>query len=138
MADVHSKKQRSYNMSRIRSKNTKPEIKFRKLLYEAGLRGYRLNSKLKGRPDIILTRCRLAIFIDGCFWHKCPRHCRFPSSNVNYWTKKINGNVRRDRNVEKELKKRKWIVIRFWEHDLKGGRSLSLKLTRLKKAIQIK
>lgn len=105
-------------MSRIRSKNTKPEIKFRKLLYEAGLRGYRLNSKLKGRPDIVLTRCRLAIFIDGCFWHKCPECYIQPQTRKKFWEDKINKNTERDKEVNKKLKKEGWTVVRFWEHEV--------------------
>ena len=99
MVDVHSRKQRSYNMSRIRSRDTGPEIKFRKLLFSEGLRGYRISAKLPGKPDIIFRKYKLAIFIDGCFWHKCPKCFIGPETHKKFWQDKIKSNVERDKKV---------------------------------------
>lgn len=119
MADVLSQKQRSFNMSRIKSSSTGPELTLRKLLFQAGLRGYRLNYKLAGKPDIVFTRRKIAIFVDGCFWHKCPRDYKEPATNKVFWEHKIESNLIRDKEVNKILKRREWTVLRIWEHDLK-------------------
>lgn len=118
--DVHDKATRSYNMSRIRSNNTKPEIILRKLLWLVGLRGYRLQSKLPGRPDIVFGKKKVAVFVDGCFWHSCP-HCsdgRAPKSNTAYWTKKRHRNRERDEQRTRELSQQGWTVLRIWEHEV--------------------
>jgi DNA mismatch endonuclease (patch repair protein) len=119
MADVHNKTKRSYNMSRIRGKNTGPELVLRKLLFSKGIRGYRINYKITGKPDIAFTRYRTVIFVDGCFWHKCPVCYQEPEDNKLFWKNKIDGNVKRDLNVNKTLKTEGWTVIRFWEHLLR-------------------
>jgi DNA mismatch endonuclease (patch repair protein) len=118
--DVHDSVTRSYNMSRIRSKNTKPEMVLRKLLWLCGLRGYRLHSKLPGRPDIVFSRKKLAVFVDGCFWHSCP-HCsdgRAPKSNTGYWSEKRRLNRERDARHTVTLEGTGWTVLRFWEHEV--------------------
>lgn len=120
MVDVHTKKQRSYNMSMIKGKSTSPEVILRKCLFSQGNRGYRVNLGITGKPDIVFTKNKLAIFIDGCFWHKCPRCYIVPKNNKKFWKKKINGNVKRDKQVNQILKKEGWKVIRFWEHDVKS------------------
>ena len=117
MADVLTKKQISYNMFIIRGRNTQPEIRLRKLLFSKGLRGYRL-SGLPGKPDIIFTKCKIAIFIDGCFWHKCSEHFKEPATRKKFWIKKIDGNVKRDNEINKILTTEGWTVLRFWEHDI--------------------
>ncbi|HBR21063.1 MAG TPA: very short patch repair endonuclease [Nitrospiraceae bacterium] len=119
MADVLTKKQRSYNMSRIKGRDTKPEIRFRKLLFKKGLRGYRLHYRLLGKPDIVFPNRKIIIFIDGCFWHKCPMCFIKPETRTEFWMKKINSNVKRDRKVNKILTNEGWTVLRFWEHDIK-------------------
>lgn len=106
-------------MSRIRSRDTRPEIVIRKMLWSLGCR-YRVNYKLPGKPDIVFPRQRLAVFIDGCFWHHCPSHYQAPATNPEFWEAKIYGNVRRDREVEALLAKRGWSILRFWEHEVKG------------------
>ena len=120
MVDVLTKKQRSYNMSQIKSKNTKPELKIRHFLYSKNIRGYRVNSKLPGRPDVVFTKYKLVIFIDGCFWHKCPKCYREPQTNKEYWVNKIEKNVERDKKVNKILKSDGWKVLRFYEHQIKN------------------
>lgn len=120
MADNHTKEQRSYNMSRIRSKNNAPEEKVRKLLFSKGFR-YRKNDKnLPGCPDIVLPKYKTVIFVNGCFWHKhnCKRFV-WPSSNEEYWKKKILRNVERDEINIKELKELGWKVLVVWECELK-------------------
>lgn len=121
MTDVHNPKVRSYNMSRIRSKDTKPEISVRKRLFAAGFR-YRLHSqKLPGRPDIVVPKYRAVIFIDGCFWHG-HAGCKFfklPSTRQDWWEAKIQNNKKNDRNKRKELKALGWRIIQVWECQLK-------------------
>lgn len=119
MVDVLTKKQRSHNMSMIKSRNTRPELIIRKLLSLNGIRGYRINYKLVGKPDIVFTKYKLAVFIDGCFWHKCPQCFKQPENNKEFWEKKIEGNVRRDKTVNNKLRKDGWKVLRFWEHLLR-------------------
>jgi len=121
MADVHSKETRSYNMSRIHSKNTKPETLVRKYLFSRGLR-YRKNDKrYPGHPDMVLPKFRVIVFINGCFWHK---HigCRYyvpPKSNTEFWEEKLETNrLRDDRNI-KSLFNSGWKVIVVWECELK-------------------
>jgi len=120
VADNHTKEQRSYNMSRIRSKNNAPEEKVRKFLFSKGFR-YRKNDKnLPGCPDIVLPKYKTVIFVNGCFWHKhnCKRFV-WPSSNEEYWKKKILRNVERDEINIKELKELGWKVLVVWECELK-------------------
>lgn len=134
MTDVHTIAQRSYNMTRIKSRDTKPELILRRLLCSKGVRGYRLNVKLPGKPDIVFTKYRTAIFIDGCFWHRCPQCFKQPENNRDFWTQKINGNVERDKKVNAQLKKQGWMVIRFWEHLLrKNPHSVFIKVKNVLK-----
>ena len=106
-------------MSQIRAKNTKPEVILRKYLSKLGIRGYRVHYKLPGKPDIVFTKQKISAFIDGCFWHKCPDCYKEPKNNKEFWKKKINGNVKHDKKINKILKKEGWQVIRFWEHLLR-------------------
>lgn len=120
MADNHSKEVRSMNMSHIRSTNTKPEEIVRKYLFSKGLR-YRKNVRsLPGKPDIVLKKYYTVIFVNGCFWHKhdCGRFV-MPSSNREYWSKKINGNVERDKSNAVQLSELGWRIITVWECQLK-------------------
>ena len=118
MTDVMTKKQRSKCMSEIKGRDTKPEIVLRKRLWSRNLR-YRLNAKILGRPDIVNRQRRLAVFVDGCFWHKCPDHFSAPKSNKQFWHDKIEANVLRDRKVNAALISEGWHVIRIWEHSIK-------------------
>jgi DNA mismatch endonuclease (patch repair protein) len=119
--DVHSKETRSFNMSRIKGKDTKPEILVRKYLFSQGLR-YRLYSKtLPGRPDIVLPKYRTVIFIHGCFWHG-HEGCRYfvvPKTRTEWWLNKINTNRENDRKNCELLKEMRWNVITVWECSLK-------------------
>lgn len=117
MTDTFTKRQRSYIMSRVKGANTTPELMFRKSLYSKGLR-YRLHYNIPGKPDIALASRKVAIFIDGCFWHKCPKCFRAPKSNKRYWEAKIKGNLKRASAINKKLKLAGWRVIRIWEHEV--------------------
>lgn len=108
-------------MSRIKSRNTKIELKFRKLVWSKGLRGYRINSKKLGKPDLYLSKTKIALFIDGCFWHKCPDCFKRPKSKNEYWDRKIQNNQQRDIEINKVLANEGIFVLRFWEHQLKGN-----------------
>jgi DNA mismatch endonuclease, patch repair protein len=121
MTDVHDKKTRSYNMSRIKGKNTKPEMLVRKFLFKNGYR-YRLNySKLPGKPDIVLPKYKTVIFINGCFWHG-HKGCKFfviPKTRTEWWVDKINRTIERDEIKIRELEKKGWTVKTLWECELK-------------------
>jgi DNA mismatch endonuclease (patch repair protein) len=120
VADTLTQERRSWNMSRIRGANTAPEVLLRSLLHKAGFR-YRLHdSKLPGRPDIVLRRYRAAVFVHGCFWHR-HRGCRnatTPSSRPEFWEEKFSKTVERDRRKAAELANAGWNVITVWECDL--------------------
>jgi len=121
MADVHSKETRSYNMSRIQGKNTKPEVLVRKFLHANGLR-YRLHVKnMPGKPDVVLPKYKTVIFIQGCFWHGHDQ-CKYyviPKTKTEWWLNKISRNKTRDiANIE-SLENAGWRVIEIWECDLK-------------------
>ena len=120
MADSISKEKRSWNMSRIRGKDTSIEVKVRKYLFSKGLR-YRKNVRsLPGCPDIVFPKYKTVVFVNGCFWHQhdCGRFV-WPSSNEEYWRKKITRNVERDRETYHALKTAGWKVIVVWECELK-------------------
>ncbi len=119
MTDVLTREQRSYNMSKIQGKNTGPEVKLRKLLWSQGIRGYRIHYNLPGKPDIVFTKRKIAIFVDGCFWHKCPVCFQEPETRKEFWMKKIQSNIERDKKVNAQLKEMEWTVMRFWEHDIR-------------------
>lgn len=118
MTDSMTPAQRSRCMSRIRSTDTKPELALRKRLFAKGMR-FRTRLKLAGKPDIAFTRARLAVFIDGCFWHGCPLHGTSPKSNSDYWNAKLQRNRERDREIDAALTADGWEVIRYWEHEIK-------------------
>jgi len=125
--DVHSPEQRSYNMSRIKSKNTKPELLVRKWLWSRGYR-YSLHSKdLPGRPDIVFSKMKKVVFVHGCFWHGhgC-RYSKIPLTNTEYWIEKIARNTERDRRVQRLLEDSGWEVLTVWECELRKNRELTL------------
>lgn len=120
--DRHTPEQRHRNMAAVKGKNTKPEIVVRKLLHKLGYR-FRLHRKdLPGRPDIVLPKYKTVIFIHGCFWHRHP-NCKYastPSTNTEFWEKKLEENVRRDREDVDKLDKLGWRVITIWSCELKN------------------
>lgn len=125
MVDSISAERRSWNMSRIRGRNTGPEMRLRSLLHRAGFR-FRLHVKdLPGKPDIVLPKYRTAIFVHGCFWHRhagC-RNTTMPSTRTEFWQNKFDGNVERDRRNRAALEVAGWTVITVWECDLKADAS---------------
>ena len=117
MADVFSPRKRSEIMSRVRSSgNRSTELAFIKVLRAGGITGWRRGGwGLFGRPDFVFPRAGLAVFVDGCFWHGCPRHCRIPKARRGYWREKIARNQTRDRAVSRALRRDGWRVMRLWE-----------------------
>lgn len=127
MTDIFSKKKRSEIMSKVKSKDTKIEIEFRKAIWKAGFR-YRKNpSGYFGKPDLVSKKNKTVIFIDSCFWHGCKKHCRLPSTRKSYWLPKIERNKQRDKEVNRHYKKLDWKIIRVWEHDLRNSTKKVLK-----------
>lgn len=117
--DIVSKEKRSEMMSRVKSRDSKIEVSFRKALWKRGFR-YRKNSaKHFGKPDIVLPKFETVIFIDSCFWHGCKEHCHLPTTRVKFWKEKIERNKERDNIVNNYYKNIGWRIIRLWEHDLK-------------------
>lgn len=104
-------------MSRVRGKDTMPEIALRKALWHCGFR-YRVKNRLPGRPDIVFSNHNTVVFVDGCFWHMCPKHFTMPKNNRAFWREKLGRNVERDREVGLELRRLGWKVVRVWEHDV--------------------
>lgn len=120
MADTVSPRERSSIMGKVKGRGNKStELKLIKFFKEYGIKGWRRNYPLTGIPDFVFSKARLAIFVDGCFWHGCKEHCRLPVSNREYWVSKIDKNVKRDKKINKELQGKKWAVVRIWEHELK-------------------
>lgn len=122
-------------MASIRSKgNRTTEQALAKLLRTAGIHGWRRHAKLPGKPDFVFRSKKLAVFVDGCFWHGCPRCYRLPGDNRRYWRTKVLSNRERDRRRIKELRALNWQVIRIWEHSLESARgrvAILKKLARL-------
>lgn len=131
MPDVFTKKKRSQVMAAIRSRGNKDtELKLASILRAAGIRGWRRHPPLPGRPDFIFRHERLAVFVDGCFWHGCPKHGRKPGSNRAYWLPKLRRNRARDAAVKLSLCSAGWTVIRLWEHDLASPQRCAARLIR--------
>lgn len=140
MTDIFSKEQRSYIMAKVKNRNTKPEILVRKYLFSHGFR-YRLNvKKLSGKPDIVLSKYKTTIFVNGCFWHghqNCP-NATLPQTNIEYWHDKIQKNITRDKIEQNKLKEEGWNVIIIWECQLKKRNreeTLSRLVEKLKSSI---
>ncbi len=122
MADVLTPKQRSYNMSRIRNKDTKPEELVRKYLFSQGFRYRKNDARLPGKPDIVLPKYKTVIFVNGCFWHK-HEGCKFfvwPKNNAEFWKEKIEKNAARDARDYELLREAGWQIIVIWECELKS------------------
>ena len=122
MADVLSPKQRSYNMSRIRSKDTKPEELVRKYLFSKGFRYRKNDARFPGKPDIVLPKYKTVIFVNGCFWHK-HEGCKYfvwPKNNAEFWRDKITANVKRDKRNYQLIQQQGWRVLVVWECELRS------------------
>ena len=136
MADWLTREQRSHNMASIRSKgNATTERVFLRLLRSARISGWRRHLNLPGKPDFVFPSSRVAIFIDGCFWHGCPRCYRLPEDNKPYWKRKLRLNRLRDRTRTRELRSSNWRVLRVWEHSLKSEAGRIRVLSKLTDAL---
>jgi DNA mismatch endonuclease (patch repair protein) len=119
MADVFTRAKRSKVMSLIRGRgNKETELALAKLLRAGGIIGWRRNQFIFGKPDFVFRKARLAVFVDGCFWHGCPKHANMPVNNREFWRRKFSTNKARDELVNRTLRKNGWRVLRIWEHDL--------------------
>ena len=138
MTDVHDKETRSYNMSQIRSKDTKPELLVRKFLFANGLRFRLHDKKLPGKPDIVLLKLRTAVFVHGCFWHGHD-NCKYfvvPKTRTEWWLAKIEHNKQKDLEIILKLKKDGWNVLVIFECELKSvnrDKTLNIMQTHLRK-----
>ncbi|MBF0252561.1 MAG: DNA mismatch endonuclease Vsr [Candidatus Omnitrophica bacterium] len=117
MVDTVSKKLRSWNMSRIKAADTAPELRVRKVLHREGYRYGLHNKNLKGKPDLVFRKYKTVVFVNGCFWHhhKGCKRANLPKSNQEYWIKKIEGNIQRDKENRENLKKLNWTIVTIWE-----------------------
>lgn len=119
MPDVFTKRKRSEVMSRIRGRGNKDtELALAVLLRANRIPGWRRNQPLFGKPDFVFHKLKLAIFVDGCFWHGCPKHATWPAKRAAWWRRKIEGNQARDALVTRTLRRAGWRVLRVWEHEL--------------------
>jgi DNA mismatch endonuclease, patch repair protein len=104
-----------------RGSNTLPEMRLRRALHHRGLRfrvNYGVQAHRRVRPDIVFTKAKVAVFVDGCFWHHCPDHGSFPSRNRTFWSAKLRRNIQRDRRTNRALEAAGWVVLRVWEHEV--------------------
>jgi DNA mismatch endonuclease (patch repair protein) len=132
MTDVFTKEKRSSVMAAIRSTgNRATELLLARIFRSYGLTGWRRHVALPGRPDFVFRKARLAIFVDGCFWHGCPSHFRAPRSNVGYWNRKIARNKKRSVSVNAELRRSGWRVLRIWQHQLKNEGEIMQRILKL-------
>ena len=141
MADVHSSETRSYNMSRIRNKDTKPEELVRKYLFSKGFRYRKNDARLPGKPDIVLPKYKAVVFVNGCFWHG-HTGCRYfvwPKNNSEFWRGKIIGNIARDQKNYELLRELGWRVFVIWECELKCSvmeKTLDSLINNIKQCLQ--
>jgi DNA mismatch endonuclease (patch repair protein) len=134
MPDVFTKAKRSEVMSRIRGKgNRDTELRLIQIFRAHKITGWRRNHTLYGKPDFVFRAGRVAVFVDGCFWHGCPKHHIKPRNNAAFWRKKIARNIERDKEVFRFLRKAGWRVLRVWEHELtrRNERRLVARLRRV-------
>jgi DNA mismatch endonuclease (patch repair protein) len=119
MADIYSREKRSIIMSRVRGRgNRRTELRVVELFRTHKIHGWRRNVAIAGKPDFVFPERKLALFVDGCFWHSCSEHGSIPTDNRSFWKKKLTLNKVRDRSVDKSLRSCGWRVLRIWQHDL--------------------
>jgi DNA mismatch endonuclease, patch repair protein len=127
MVDIFTCAKRSEIMSRIRGRgNRDTELALAKLLRDNGLSGWRRNQPIFGKPDFVFPKLKVALFVDGCFWHSCPKHATRPRNNEMFWQTKFARNQARDLTVTRTLRMGGWTVVRIWEHELHRKKSARL------------
>lgn len=132
MVDMFSPKQRSEIMSMVKSRENKAtELRLIRVFREFGIRGWRRRAKISGKPDFVFPTARLAVFVDGCFWHGCPIHGSLPVTNRMFWTRKLSRNKARDRVVRRTLKSSGWCVLRIWQHELREPDKVARRISKL-------
>jgi DNA mismatch endonuclease, patch repair protein len=132
MADVFSRQKRSEIMSRIKGRgNRATELRLVSLFKTYGIKGWRRSAPVFGKPDFVFPSLRIAVFVDGCFWHGCPIHGSVPGSNRDFWEKKLSRNKSRDRLVNKKLHDLGWKSVRVWQHELRRPEKVARRLERL-------
>jgi DNA mismatch endonuclease (patch repair protein) len=137
MADVFTKAKRSEVMSRIRGRGNKDTgLALAMLMRRHRISGWRRNRPIFGKPDFVFLKLKVAVFVDGCFWHGCPKHCNQPANNRAFWRRKLSANVARDRLVMRTLRRTGWRVLRVWEHELARKNQLRL-VRRIQRVISI-
>lgn len=135
MADIWTKKKRSEVMSLVRGRGNKDtELVLARLFRKNKITGWRRHVLLPGKPDFTFRKHRLTIFVDGCFWHCCPKHARQPKSNRAFWLRKFSANSTRDKFVNRTLRREGWRVLRIWEHELPRKNEVRL-LQRMHRAL---
>ncbi|MHB8653431.1 MAG: very short patch repair endonuclease [Terriglobia bacterium] len=135
MPDVFTKAKRSQVMSRIRGRgNKETELALMRLFRRQSVTGWRRHAPVFGKPDFIFSKLKLAVFVDGCFWHRCPKHSNLPRNNRAFWKRKLELNVQRDRLVGRTLRARGWRVLRVWQHEL-ARRNEKRLLGRIERAL---
>ena len=135
MADIFTKAKRSEVMSRIRSRGNKDtELALMRVFRAHGITGWRRRQGVFGKPDFVFPKLRLAVFVDGCFWHGCPKHGTKPRNNAAFWRRKFAGNKTRDLLVTRTLRRNGWRVLRIWEHELARKNAARL-LRRIKRVL---
>lgn len=136
MTDVFTVKERSALMAKVRGKgNRSTEQRMLEVMRARRITGWRRHLRMRGTPDFAFPARKVAVFVDGCFWHGCPRHCRYPKTRRKYWRDKILRNAERDRDTNRVLRRKGWKVIRVWECELKDRARLSRKLRRLRECL---
>ncbi len=129
MADIFTPKKRSEIMSHIKGKDNKAtELALILILRKHHISGWRRNQKIFGKPDFVFPKQKIALFVDGCFWHGCPKHFIMPDNNKAFWEKKLTGNKRRDKHVTRTLEQLQWKVVRIWEHELSNSNRVAKRI----------
>lgn len=132
MTDVFTKEKRSEVMSRIKGKGNKDtELAMIQILRSNHISGWRRNQAVLGKPDFIFPKNKVALFVDGCFWHSCPKHSNMPKNNQEFWREKLQKNKDRDKFVTHELQKLGWKVIRVWEHELADSEHVAKRILKV-------
>jgi DNA mismatch endonuclease (patch repair protein) len=135
MADMFSPKQRSEIMSKVKGReNLATELRLIFIFRQFGIRGWRRRAVIFGNPDFIFPAERLAVFVDGCFWHNCPIHGSTPETNRKFWTQKLGRNKKRDELVQRTLKDLGWRVLRIWQHELREPVKVARRIKRRRRS----